>query len=101
MTRTLILFSLCLSSSSLYYASGKTFLNMGRSCKDIAESVKQCIKETACYQEGNTIKECIKMDKGECQVKYGVLWGLQLTNTNMMNPKLISSPSLHLEHDSH
>jgi hypothetical protein len=42
---------------------------MGRSCNDIAESLKQCIKNTACYQEdGHTIKECIKMDTGECQV---------------------------------
>ena len=41
---------------------------MAKSCKDIAESLVECIKKTECYKSCKDLKTCIKDNAdGECQ----------------------------------
>jgi Cytochrome c oxidase assembly protein PET191 len=43
---------------------------MGASCKEIAETLIDCIKKTDCVKEGSSIKDCLgqmKDNGAECQ----------------------------------
>lgn len=50
---------------------------MGKSCKDIAQSLVDCMKKTECVKNGGGIKMCMKdgYAEGDCKVK--VCNGLQ------------------------
>ncbi|RYH04811.1 hypothetical protein EON65_46430 [archaeon] len=38
---------------------------MGKSCKDIARTLLDCMAETQCVQQGQDVKECMKTMEGE------------------------------------
>lgn len=45
--------------------------NMGKSCKESAQSLLDCMKNTACMKKGGEFRECAKKDSdgaGECHV---------------------------------
>jgi len=42
---------------------------MGKSCKEIAQSLYDCVKDTPCVKNGGDIRECLKdtSSSEECQ----------------------------------
>jgi hypothetical protein len=41
---------------------------MGKSCKDVAQSLVECTKKTKCVKNGGSIRDCIKENtEGDCQ----------------------------------
>jgi hypothetical protein len=38
---------------------------MAKSCKEIAQSLVDCMKNTHCVQNGGNIRECMKKTEGE------------------------------------
>ena len=44
---------------------------MGKSCKEIAQTLVECMKETKCVKDGGGIRDCLnetgKNGGGECQ----------------------------------
>ena len=41
---------------------------MGKSCKECAQSLFECLKETKCVKDGGEIRDCLKLNTtNECQ----------------------------------
>jgi hypothetical protein len=44
---------------------------MGKSCKEVAQSLLDCMKKTECIKKGGNFRECLRKDgeeDQECQV---------------------------------
>lgn len=44
---------------------------MGKSCRELAQSLYDCMKDGECMKQGNNVKECIKIDVGSCKELHG------------------------------
>ncbi|CAM9547376.1 unnamed protein product [Heterosigma akashiwo] len=42
---------------------------MSRNCKDVAEQLVECMRQTKCMSEGGELKECLKINPDECMVE--------------------------------